>query len=317
MRSVVLFILAMTITFSGFAQETVATTPIFWDDPFNHPMLPFYLLTLFIFVVVSLVGVVAIYLIKILNMMSEQAEHEKAQKLGIAYAAKVSWWKVSWWDKFFQKVNAYVPVEQEKSIELHHNYDGIKELDNHLPPWWTWLFIGTIGFAAIYIVVFHFTDTLPLQEQEYQNELTVAEEEARKFRASQPQAVMDESTLVYTPDAASIEKGKLVFMSNNCGSCHRSDGGGNAIGPNLTDEYWLHGGDIKKVFQTIKNGVIEKGMPAWGKAMSPQDVKDVTFFVMSLKGTNPAEAKAPQGELFVQEPIAADSTTTQASLSVR
>lgn len=309
MRSIVLFILALTFSFKGFAQEIAANTPAFWDDPINHPMLPFYLVTVFIFLVVILVGMVAIYLIRILNMMSEQAEREKAQKLGVGYRAKVSWW-----EKFFQKVNAWVPVEREKEIELDHNYDGIKELDNHLPPWWTWLFIGTIGFSVIYMVVFHFTDSLPLQEQEYQNELAVAEEKVRKFRASQPQATIDESTLIYVADAAIIAKGKEVFLSNNCGSCHRNDGGGNAIGPNLTDGYWLHGGDVKNVFQTIKNGVIEKGMPAWGKAMSPQNVKDVTFFVMSLQGTSPADAKAPQGELFTQEPVASDSTTTQASL---
>lgn len=309
MRSVVLFILAMSITFSGFTQNTAAVAPGFWDDPINHPMLPFYLVMLFMFIVVVLVGFVAIYLIKILNMMSEQAEREKAQKLGITYAAKESRWK-----KFLQKVNATVPLEREKEIELDHNYDGIKELDNHLPPWWTWLFIGTIGFAAIYIVVFHFTDVLPLQEQEYQNELTIAEEKAKKFKASQPETVIDEDALSYTPDPAIIESGKQVFMSNNCGSCHRNDGGGNTIGPNLTDGYWLHGGDVKKVFQTIKNGVIEKGMPAWGKTMSPQNVKDVTFFVMSLQGTNPANAKAPQGELVEREPVAADSSKTQASL---
>lgn len=309
MRRVVLFVLAMTITFGGFAQETAVVAPAFWDDPINHPMLPFYIVTLFMFVVVVVVGIVAIYLIKILNMMSEQAEREKSKKLGVAYTAKETWW-----DKFVQKVNASVPVEQEKEIVLDHNYDGIRELDNHLPPWWTWLFIGTIGFAAIYIVVFHFTDALPLQEQEYQNELTVAEEKSRKFRASQPQATIDENTLVYAADAAIIAKGKEVFLSNNCGSCHRNDGGGNTIGPNLTDNYWIHGGDVKKVFQTIKNGVIEKGMPAWGKAMSPQNVMDVTFFVMSLQGTNPANAKAPQGELFAPEPIAPDSTKTQASL---
>ena len=97
-----------------------------------------------------------------------------------------------------------------------------------------------------------------------------------------------------------------------------NDGGGNAIGPNLTDDYLIHGGDIKQIFLTIKNGAIEKGMPAWGKSMSPEDVKDVTFYVMSLLGTNPADAKAPQGELYkpapAEAPVEADSTKAQASL---
>lgn len=309
MRRILIFILAMTTGLSAFAQEAATAEPTFWDDPINHPMLPFYLVTLFMLVVVILVGFVALYLIRILNMMSEQAERERASKLGVSYVPKATWW-----DKFVQQINASVPIEQEKNIELDHNYDGIRELDNHLPPWWTWLFIGTIAFAAVYVVVFHFTDSLPLQEQEYQNELSVAEEKVRKFKASQPQAVIDENTIVYTEDKAIIEKGKQVFMSNNCGSCHRNDGGGNTIGPNLTDGYWLHGGDVKKVYQTIKNGVVEKGMPAWGKTMSPQNVLDVTFFVMSLQGTKPENAKAPQGELFTAEPLAADTTKTQASL---
>jgi cytochrome c oxidase cbb3-type subunit III len=309
MRRVVLCMSAMTITLSGFAQEVTSAEPSFWNDSANNSMLPVYLITAFMFVVVMLVGFVAIYLIKILNMMSADMEREKALKLGIPHVAKATWW-----DMFLQKVNASVPVEQEKNIELDHNYDGIRELDNHLPPWWTWLFLGTIGFAAIYIVVFHFIDALPLQEQEYENELSVAEQQVRKFRASQPQEAIDENTLVYVPDKAVIEKGKQVFLSNNCGSCHRNDGGGNMIGPNLADEYWLHGGDVKKVYLTIKNGVIEKGMPAWGKTMSPQHVKDVTFFVMSLQGTNPADAKAPQGDLFTTEPVVTDSTQTQASL---
>ena len=309
MKRTVSFMLTMIFAQSVFAQEAVQAQKTFWDDPASDPMLPFYMMTTFMLVVIILVGFVAIYLIKILNMLTLQAEMEKAQKLGIAYVAKTNWW-----NKFVQRVNASVPVEQEKNIDLGHNYDGIRELDNHLPPWWTGLFIGTIGFAIIYMVVFHLTESLPLQEQEYQRELAVAEEQARALSASQPQAVIDENALVFTNDPAIIGKGKVVFMNNNCGSCHRNDGGGNAIGPNLTDEYWVHGGDVKQIFLTIKTGVVEKGMPAWGKTMSPQDVKDVTFFVMSLLGTNPPDAKGPQGELFIPVPVTTDSTKVQASL---
>ena len=152
------------------------------------------------------------------------------------------------------------------------------------------------------------------QIEEYQNEVALAEEKARQLRASQPQVAIDENALTFTQDAAIIEKGKSVFTEYNCGSCHRNDGGGNTIGPNLTDEYWLHGGDIKNVFSTIKNGVVEKGMPAWGKSMKPEAVRDVTFFVMSLQGTNPQNAKAPQGEIFKGTTEKPDSTKVQASL---
>ncbi|MBT1703749.1 cbb3-type cytochrome c oxidase N-terminal domain-containing protein [Chryseosolibacter indicus] len=303
-RTLSIFI-TLLFPLGAFAQEQKS----FWDDPINSPMLPLYLVTTFVFIVIILVGAVALYLIKVLNMLTEQAEKERAQKLGVVYVPRPNWWS-----RFSQKMNASVPVEQEKDIELHHSYDGIKELDNHLPPWWKWLFYGTIGWSVVYLVVYHFSATLPLQLQEYENEVAVAEEQARIFKASQPQEAIDENQLVFAKDAAIIEKGKSVFMNNNCASCHRNDGGGNTIGPNLTDEYWLHGGDVKQVFLTVKNGVVEKGMPAWGKVLSPQDVRDVTFFILSLQGSNPANAKAPQGELFKQKAIASDTTNAQASL---
>jgi cytochrome c oxidase cbb3-type subunit 3 len=308
MKRTVLLGLAIIISISGFAQEGAEVQKSFLDNPANNPMTPLYLLTAFIFVVVILVGFVAIYLIRVLNMLSIQAEQSKAEELGIKYVPKATWWQL-----FLLRVNASVPLEKEEEIELDHNYDGIKELDNHLPPWWKWLFIGTVVWAVIYLVIFHLSDSLPLQDQEYQNELVVADEQARKLKASQPQEEIDEDALTFSPDPAVIEKGKVVFMNNNCGSCHRNDGGGNAIGPNLTDEYWLHGGDVKQIFHTVKNGVVEKGMPAWGKSMSPLNVKDVTFFIMSLQGTNPANAKAPQGELFRPAPNVTDSTKTEVS----
>lgn len=294
--------------FPGFAQEA-SPVKSFWDDPFNDPLLPVYLVSIFVFIVLILVFVVAFYLLRIIHVFVEQAAREKAAKSGIPYIRRPTWWSTMW-----TKLNKSVPVEKEKTIELDHNYDGIRELDNHLPPWWKWLFYGTIAWGLVYLVVYHFSDSLPLSEEEYRNEVAAAEEKAREFKASQPQAVIDENTLQFTNDAAIVKKGKSVFMNSNCGSCHRNDGGGNTIGPNLTDKYWLHGGDVKNIFSTIRNGVVEKGMPAWGKSLSPQDVRDVTFFVMSLQGTNPAEAKAPQGDLVEQGTTMTDTTKIQASL---
>lgn len=290
-----------------FAQEAEGSSS-FGNTLFNDPMLPVYLITIFIFIIIVLVIVVGIYLINIIDFLTVQAEKERAAKLGIAYVPRASWWR-----QFSDSVNAAVPVEQEKTIELHHSYDGIKELDNHLPPWWKWLFAGTVVWSVIYIVVFHFSASLPLQEQEYLDELALAEEQAIKLAASQPQATIDENTLVYSADVEILDNGSKVFVTN-CVACHKADGGGNAIGPNLTDAYWLHGGELKNLFTTIKNGVVDKGMPAWGKAMSPKDVRDVTFYVMSLQGTNPPDAKAPQGELFTPAPVKTDTLKTQAAL---
>jgi cytochrome c oxidase cbb3-type subunit 3 len=310
MKKLVLLISGLLVAISSFAQEPAPMQKSFMDDPLNHPMLPYYLAFVLLFVSIVLVSSVGIYVFRIVSILREQVEKEKAQKLGVAYVPAPGWW-----ERFTQRMNASVPVEQEKNIELDHSYDGIKELDNHLPPWWKWLFYGTIGWAVVYVIVFHFSASLPLSEEEYQIEIAQAEEQARKLKAEQPQATIDESNLQYTADAAILEKGKTVFANNPCGSCHRNDGGGNTIGPNLTDEYWIHGGDAKNIFNTIKNGAVDKGMPAWGKAMSAQDLRDVTFYIMSLQGTKPVDAKAPQGELVKQTtPVKTDSTKTQASL---
>lgn len=290
-----------------FAQDT-APTQSFWRDPFNHPMTPLYVISAFVFITIVLVLIVALYMIRIINLLTAQAEKDRATKLGVAYVPRASWWT-----RFNKTMSAAVPVEQEQTIELDHSYDGIKELDNHLPPWWKWLFIGTIIWSAIYIFVFHFSGSLPLQEQEYQDELAKAQEQATQAASAQTQSVIDENTLEYSADAEILANGSKVFTIN-CVACHKADGGGNAIGPNLTDAYWLHGGEIKNIFTTIKNGVVEKGMPAWGKAMSPKDVRDVTFYVMSLQGSNPTGAKEPQGELFTPAPVKTDTVKTQASL---
>lgn len=297
----------LTATFS-WAQDTVKEKG-FWDDPFNHPLLSYYLLLSFVFIIIILTIAVCILFIRVIGLLSQQMEKQRAEAAGKEYVPEPTWW-----DKLAQKLNASVPVTQEKEIELDHNYDGIKELDNHLPPWWKWLFYTCIVWAVFYIAVYHFSYSLPLSSEEYENEVTRAAEAQQKFLASQPKASIDESTLVFTSDAAIIEKGKTVFTKNACGSCHRNDGGGNSIGPNLTDEYWIHGGGIKNVFSTIKNGVVEKGMPAWGKSMSPTDVRDVAFFVMSLQGTKPANPKSPQGELYKPEPKIEKSDSTKTAV---
>jgi cytochrome c oxidase cbb3-type subunit III len=305
MKRLFLSIVCLSGSAAAFSQPAETS---FWDNPTDHPLLPVYLVIAFIIIITALLVIIAIYLITVLKMFTVQAEKEKARHLGKTYVPQPSWWA-----RLTQQLNASVPVAEEKNIELDHNYDGIKELDNYLPPWWKWLFYGTIAWSVVYVFVFHLSESLPLSIQEYQNEIAQAEEQQRLLKASQPEAKIDENTLVFTNDPAMIEKGKTIFMNNNCGSCHRNDGGGNTIGPNLTDDYWIHGGDLKNVFVTIKNGAVEKGMPAWGKSMKPEDVRDVTFFVISLKGTNPENAKAPQGELY-QEPAVQDSVNVSASL---
>lgn len=306
MKRILLTMAASVFSLAAFSQPA-ENSP---DSFLNDPMLPLYITGTAVLILLILVLLMTIYVMKVLNFLTREAIAKSAEAQGL----KVVPQSKSWWARFAQKMNASVPVEQESEIELDHSYDGIRELDNHLPPWWKWLFYGTAVWAVVYFFIFHVSESLPLSEEEYKTELALAAEQVRKHQASQPQSVVDENTLAYTADPAAIEKGKAVFTNNNCGGCHRGDGGGNSIGPNLTDEYWLHGGEIKNVFLTIKNGVVEKGMPAWGKSMSAQDVRDVTFFIMSLQGTNPPDPKGPQGDVFKQVNLKADSVKAQAGL---
>ncbi|MFN3840582.1 MAG: cbb3-type cytochrome c oxidase N-terminal domain-containing protein [Cyclobacteriaceae bacterium] len=281
--------------------QDAAPSSSFWSDPLRDPLFPFYVVIAFVFVVALLVVIVAIYMLQVLNVFIRKAEEEKAAQTGKVYAPQPGVWT-----KFWNRINAYRPIEKESEIMLDHNYDGIKELDNHLPPWWTWLFYGSIVWGAIYLIVYHVTDSLPLMDQEYQNEVAIAQEQKVKLLASQPALVIDENNLVYEPDEQIIKSGRQVYVVN-CASCHMPDGQGN-IGPNLTDDYWIHGGSVTDIFKVIKNGVQEKGMIPWGPVLSPKQIRDVTFYIKSIKGSNPPNPKAPQGELFKDEDAGPAST---------
>jgi cytochrome c oxidase cbb3-type subunit 3 len=309
MKRLLIILSFLSISVGTFALPTDQPQS-FWTDPLKHPMLPLFVVIGFIVVIAVLLVLVMIYMIKVLSILGLEWEKQRAEKLGVEYKPRPSLWS-----RFSQKINASVPLEKEKDIELDHNYDGIRELDNHLPPWWKWLFYSTIGWSFVYLIAFHVVDYLPLSIGEYDREVAIAEEQVRKLKASQPVAEVDVNTLVFSKDStALIDHGKKVFADNNCGSCHGVDGGGNTIGPNLTDVYWLHGGGVKQVFATVKDGVVDKGMPAWGRTLKPQEVRDVTYFILSLQGTTPNNPKAPQGEIFKEVIAPTDSTNAQASL---
>lgn len=243
---------------------------------------------------------IALYVVRVVNMLTEQAIRERAEREGSVYAKQPSLWK-----RLSQRLTRAAPIEREGEILLDHSYDGIRELDNHLPPWWKWLFYGTMVWAVVYLIVYHVMNLLPLSEAEYLAEV----DRVQAMRATREVVEIDEANLVFTPDEEIIKRGQAIFTSN-CASCHRNDGGG-GIGPNLTDEYWLHGGSIQNIFSTIKNGVPEKGMISWGPILKPEEIRDASFFVMSLRGTNVAGGKEPQGELYreQQEQVRQDSVT--------
>jgi len=202
-----------------------------------------------------------------------------------------------WWTtmnrQFFTKA---VPVEREQDILLDHDYDGIKELNNALPPWWKYGFYFTIGVAVLYLLRYHVWKTGPDPRQEYDQEMNVAAAQVEEFRKTAGDMV-DEKTVTMA-DAAGIAEGNKLFHSN-CFACHGGKGEG-GVGPNLTDNNWLHGGTLNDVFKTIKYGYPDKGMQSWQKSYSPTQIKYLASYVKSLGGSNPPNPKAPQGDLFVQ-----------------
>ncbi len=284
---------------SGFAQAAEGIT--------SDPLFTFYVAIGFVFVVLIVVIGVMLYLLQVLNYMVNQAARERATKLGIAYKPEPSWWTKLWNDS-----NDFIPVEKEATIMMDHSYDGIRELDNHLPPWWKWLFYATIVFSVVYIGFYHLSDTLPLPLKEYEQELAIADEQARKLKASNPVAAIDETTVKAVTDAEALADGKTTFL-NNCASCHRRDGGGD-IGPNLTDQYWKHGGSIQNVFKVVRQGVQGTNMIAWEGFISPEKMQNVASYILTLQGSNPENPKKPEGELYKEEKVASDTTKVQAGL---
>ncbi len=216
--------------------------------------------------------------------------------------------KVSWWKSIFTGATEAVPLDREKEILLDHDYDGIKELDNNLPPWWIALFYTTIVLGVAYVGYQHFTPFGMSQVEVYEQEMETAQAAVRAYVSGQAVAI-DENSVVAMMDETSIEEGEFVYKLN-CVVCHLESGGG-LVGPNLTDEYWLHGGSINDIFRTIKYGVPEKGMIAWGSQLRPAEMQKVSSFILSLVGTNPPNAKEPQGEKYV--PAAADANGSDVS----
>ncbi len=183
------------------------------------------------------------------------------------------------------------PIEKEQEILLDHDYDGIRELDNKIPPWFNFLFYGTILFGIIYMLVFHVFGNGQVEANEYKQEMQQAAMERQILIKTG--AFLNEETVTLLTDAAALNEGKEIFKKN-CIACHGQNAEG-IVGPNLTDDYWIHGGGIKNIFKTIKYGVPAKGMISWQTQLDPKKIQDVASYVISLHGTNPPNAKPPQG----------------------
>ncbi len=201
-----------------------------------------------------------------------------------------------WIKTLYLKLLDSKPVEEEHDIILDHNYDGIKELDNNLPPWWVYGFYVTIIFGVVYLIRFHVYNDYN-QIEEYETEVAEARIAIEEYKKNAKDLV-DVNTVTLLTDAADLKAGEAIFTAN-CVACHKADGGG-GIGPNLTDKYWILGGGIKNVFNTISEGGRDgKGMVAWKQTLKPAEMAQVASYVLSFEGTTPADPKEPQGDIWV------------------
>ena len=228
-------------------------------------------------------------LTRILLRAEGYTEQEIAAEMSPPKAIKAKQPKKQFWNK----VLSLRPLSEEKDILIEHEYDGIQELDNPTPAWFMYLFYGTMVFAVAYLLIYHVFGVGQLQYDEYKTEVAQAEV-AKKEYLSKAANLVDENTVKLVTDQGAIKSGEGIFKQN-CAACHGDKGQG-VVGPNLTDDFWLHGGDIRSVFKTIKYGVSAKGMPTWEKQLSPGQISDVSNYIKTLHGTNPPNAKEPQGE---------------------
>ncbi len=264
------------------AEQAIAPIP---TSISGIPENDFYAIMTMILLELTVIFALVIFIKQLLKAVSNKPELAKVAEKVI----RNSWF----WDKF----NAAVPIEKEKDLLLDHNYDGIQELDNSLPPWWKYGFYLTIIVAVIYLYRFQISHDGPSQYEEYVAEMQKGEEDKAAYLAQSANNV-DENTVTLLTDAGAMANGKEIF-SKTCAPCHLADGGGN-VGPNLTDDYWLHGGSLKDVFKSIKYGWQDKGMKSWKDDFSPKQIQELASFVKSLKGTRPATPKAPQGDLYIE-----------------
>jgi cytochrome c oxidase cbb3-type subunit 3 len=257
----------------------------------KYPMVSVFLLVfLFLLIAIEIT-------IKAIDNITYQLLTEE-QKAEMAEVSTSSIQDSEWYKKLIKRLTKTEPIENEGSLLLNHDYDGIKELDNNLPPWWVYLFYGCIVFAAVYLVRFEVMDG-DNQETELKKELAQAKIDVAEYMKTAPD-LMDEKTVVLLTEPADLAEGKVIFTTN-CAACHRADAGGQ-IGPNLTDDKWILGGGIKNVFHTLVNGGRDgKGMISWKGTLKPKEMQKVASYILSLKDSNPKDPKAPEGEVWVND----------------
>jgi len=265
----------------------------------KYPMVALFLIV-FLFILIA----IEITLSAVNRIMYQLMSPEEKAKL--EYENSLSLTESTWYKDLMQKLTKTQPIEKEGDLLMDHDYDGIKELDNNLPPWWVYLFYICIVFGVIYFAryeVFGGDD----QEMELKKEMAQAKIDVDEYLKTAPD-LMDEKTVVLLTDPENLATGKEIFTTN-CAACHRADAGGQ-IGPNLTDNRWILGGGIKNLFHTITNGGRDgKGMIAWKGTLKPKEIQKVASYILSLQGSNPKDPKESEGEVWVDETAPTKDTT--------
>lgn len=290
-------LLGFSVTNAGFAQQAVEEQSIKSASTI--------LIALGVLMGITIIVLlVCLYVIYALNLILNKEERKTRQK-----AVKDTGPALSLWQKLNHRFGAgkLVSVEEEEEIMLDHTYDGISELNNHMPPWLKYLFYVSIIFAVVYVLHYLVLETGKLQIEEYQEELAEAAKiaEAKSLLAGN---TIDENNVTLVTEAAALATAQTLYVQN-CAACHGADGGG-GVGPNLADEYWLHGGSLQDIFKVIKYGVQEKGMIPWQDKLSPEEMQDISSYILTLQGTTPSNPKAPQGEKYEGEKTPSGAIST-------
>jgi cytochrome c oxidase cbb3-type subunit III len=255
---------------------------------------------IYLFVVIAALEFVIIMVLARMLQKFLKVETEPAKARVLRFSTK----------NLFGKLNQTVALEEEHTLDLQHNYDGIRELDNKVPGWWRYAFYASILFGGVYLYRMFITETLPTQFQELNEANYLAALQKKEYLKNAANNV-DENT-VKLVDASGIAEGSVLY-SKNCLACHGDKGQG-GVGPNLTDEYWLHKGGLKDIFHSIKYGWPEKGMKSWKDDFSPGQIAELASYIKSINGTKPAGAKEPQGTIFIETETTAGTKTAATNL---
>jgi len=293
-----ILLLLTTASLSAQSTAVVEKVPVTIPEIFFRSEL-YLLLFLFIIMFIAIISLTKSLKKLSYGMLPEEKKMAIRKSKEVEYHQEIN--AESFWTRLDKKLlTKAVPVEEEADILLDHDYDGIKELDNKLPPWWVWGFYFTIIWAFVYLVHYHIFRTGPLQIEEYNIAMLEAEAIQKERQAKMADFVSAETIIALnTPEA--LGSGKSIY-DKNCVACHGAAGGG-GVGPNFTDEYWLHGGGIKNIFKVVTDGVPAKGMISWKSQLTPKQIQQVGSYILTMQGSSPEGGKEPQGDKWVDESI--------------